>query len=277
VLHRTGAFAPWEDGFDLTPPAPGPGEHPGPPDFVGIGVQKGGTSWWYELIADHPGVSAGDHLHKERHYLSHFGTAPFGPEQVEEYGGWFPRRPGTIAGEWTPDYLGYPWVPALLAEAAPRARLLVMVRDPVERFRSGLSFRLSQGALPTEATEAEAVRQGFYARSLRRYLAHFAPEQFLVLQYEQCADHPAEALAATYRFLGLDDAHRPAGLRRGVNVSGAKVPLDDDARRRLVDLYAPDVDELVALFPSVDRSWWPNFGSGAGVPPSGVPGDGPRR
>jgi Sulfotransferase family len=277
VLHRTGAFAPWEDGFDLSPPTPGPGEQAGPPDFVGIGVQKGGTSWWYELIADHPGVSAGGDLHKERHYLSHFGTAPFGPHRVQEYHGWFPRRPGTIAGEWTPDYLGYPWVAALLAEAAPGARLLVILRDPVERFRSGLSFRLSQGALPTEATEAEAVRQGFYARSLKRYLEHFPPGQFLVLQYEQCAEHPAEALAATYRFLGLDDSHRPEGLRRGVNVSGAKVPLDDGARQRLVELYGPDVDELVTLFPSVDPSYWPNFGSEMVGSSSGGPAAGPGR
>jgi hypothetical protein len=265
LLRRAGRFAPWEGGFDLTPPAPEPGEVAGPPDFVGIGVQKAGTSWWYELIAEHPGVSARTGLHKERHYLSHFGARTFGPPQVGQYHGWFPRRPGTITGEWTPDYLAYPWVPALLAEAAPEARLLVMVRDPVERFRSGLSFRLSQGALPTEATEALAVQQGFTATSLRRYLDVFPKEQILVLQYERCAIDPTGPLAGTYRFLGLDDGFRPTGLHRSVNASGQKLHLEPDARRRLVDLYAPDVEDLVGLFPDIDLSLWANFSSGAGV------------
>ncbi len=262
LLHRVGYFAPWEGGFDFAPPALGPGETAGPPDFVGIGVQKGGTSWWYELIADHPGVTARPDLHKERHYLSHFGTEPFGPAQVARYHGWFPRQPGTITGEWTPDYLAYPWVAALLARAAPDARLLVILRDPVERFRSGLTFRLSQGALATESTVADAVRQGFYARSLHRYLRYFDPERMLVLQYERCSADPAGQLAATYRFLGLDHSHRPDSLRTSVNASGTKRPLDPEAGLRLAQLYADDMDEVFALFPHLDRSLWPSARAG---------------
>jgi hypothetical protein len=258
VLHRFGRFAPWEDGFDFEPPALEPGEEVGPPDFVGIGVQKGGTSWWYELISDHPDVSARHDIHKERHYLSHCGTGPFGPAEVRRYQGWFPRVPGTITGEWTPDYLGYPWVPTLLARAAPEAKLLVILRDPVERFRSGVSFRLSMGAPANEDTVADAVRQGFYARWLHRFLASFSAEQLLVQQYERCAAEPATQLAITYRFLGLAD-HHPADLRRQINVSGEKLRLDPEARQRLIDLYAPDVDELISLFPHIDRSLWPNF------------------
>ncbi len=82
VLHRLGVFAPWEHGFDYSPPLTAPGEQTGPPDFVGIGVQKAGTSWWYELIADHPGVWARPDLHKERQYFSHFGDQPFGPAET---------------------------------------------------------------------------------------------------------------------------------------------------------------------------------------------------
>ena len=258
VLHRFGIFAPWEEGFDFTPPDLRPGEIIGPPDFVGIGVQKGGTSWWYELIASHPGVSARADIHKERHYFSHLVTQPFGEAEVNQYHGWFPRLPGTIVGEWTPDYLAHPWVPELLHRAAPDTRLLVIVRDPVERFRSGLSFRLSLGTIEDEGTVADAVRQGFYARFLRRYLDHFSYDQLLVLQYEQCVLDPAGQLAATYEFLGLD-AHQPDALRTGVNVSGAKRPIDPDTGRRLAALYAPDVEDLYSLFPHLDRSLWPSI------------------
>ncbi len=259
ILHRLGIFAPWEEGFDFTPPALGAGEQAGPPDFVGIGVQKAGTSWWYELVADHPGVWARDDVHKERHFFAPLAAEPFGAEEASRYAGWFPRPAGTITGEWTPDYLAYPWVPPLLHRAAPDTRLLVMVRDPVERFRSGLSFRLAMGAPDTEATLADAVRHGFYAAGLNRFLDWFPKEQVLVLQYERCAAEPAGQLAATYRFLGLPD-HVPSDLRRSVNVSGTKVDLDDDARGRLIELYAADVAELVRLVPTIDTGLWPNFG-----------------
>ena len=43
VLHSLGKYAPWEEQFDFTPPSLHPGEESGPPDFVGIGVQKAGT------------------------------------------------------------------------------------------------------------------------------------------------------------------------------------------------------------------------------------------
>jgi len=260
VLRRLGYFAPWEDGFDLAPPDPAPGERPGAPDFVGIGVPKAGTSWWYELIVAHPGVFARDGLHKERHYFSHFGTEPFGPREVEQYHGWFPRPAGAKTGEWTPDYLGFPWVPSLLAQAAPEARLLVLLRDPVERFRSGLDFRLGQGATDDEATVADAVRQGFYARGLRGYLDHFPADQILVLQYERCAADPEGQMRTTYSFLGLD-GYEPADLRRPVNASDAKRALDDDTVRRLVDVYASDVEELTRLVPTIDLSYWPHFGA----------------
>ncbi|MBV8463424.1 MAG: sulfotransferase domain-containing protein [Acidimicrobiales bacterium] len=263
LLQRRGIFAPWEEGYDYSPPPVAPGETTGPPDFVGIGVQKGGTSWWYELVVDHPDVWARPDLHKERHYFSHLGDRPFGAHEVSTYASWFPRAPGTITGEWTPDYLAFPWVPPLLAAAAPRAKLLVLLRDPVERFRSGLSFRLAMGAEPAASTVEDAVRQGFYARWLRGYLDYFARDQVLVLQYEACAADPATHLAATYRFLGLDP-HTPADLLRPVNPSGQKVALDDAARRRLVDLYEPDVGQLAAIAPDLDRSRWPNFAPGRG-------------
>ena len=98
-----------------------PGSSAGPPDFVGIGAQKAGTTWWYSLIAAHPGVTSRPDIHKERHFLSRFGAERFTPTDIDRYHGWFPRRAGTIAGEWTPDYLSCPWVAPLLSLAAPRA------------------------------------------------------------------------------------------------------------------------------------------------------------
>jgi hypothetical protein len=80
----------------------------------------------------------------------------------------------------------------------------------------------------------------------------------LVLQYEQCCRDRDGQLAATYRFLGLDDAHRPDSLQTAVNVSSTKRPLDPEAGRRLADLYAADLADLYSLLPHLDRSLWPS-------------------
>lgn len=261
LLHAAGRYAPWEDGFDHSAPPPGPGESPGPPDFVGIGVQKAGTTWWHALICAHPRVSSPPGLHKERHILSHYGTRPFGPADVARYHGWFPRPAGQVTGEWTPDYLHYPWVPALLAEAAPAARVLVLLRDPVERFRSGIDHHgRHAGGRPTAAAVTEAVDRGMYHRSLERWYGCFRPEQILVLQYERCVADPAGQLAETYRFLGLE-SFVPDGLRRPVNATGRPGTLDAGVRSRLVDLYRSDVLALADSHPGIDLALWPHFGA----------------
>jgi hypothetical protein len=256
-----GRFLAWEEGFDLGAPPPHPGEATGAPDFVGVGVALADTRWWFRLITDHPGVSHRDDFPMDRHYLTHFSTERFGREEILGYHAWFPRRPGTITGEWTPGYLDQPWVAPLLAEAAPEAKLLAMVRDPVERLRKSLSRAGGRRGEHVGWHVADAVDRGFYADPLRRLLGYFGVERVLVLQYEQCVAEPEVQLRATYRYLGLDDSHRPAPslLAPPGPGRGPGVDLDGDTVDRLVALYAPDVADLARLMPELDLSLWPRF------------------
>jgi NAD-dependent DNA ligase len=67
-------------------------------------------------------------------------------------------------------------------------------------------------------------------------------------------------LARVARFLGLDDGFRPPNLHRPVGATTeGKVDLDDDARARLVDIYAADVRALRKRLPELDMALWPNF------------------
>jgi hypothetical protein len=260
ILHAFGKYAPWEDGFDPTPPSAARTEVTGPPDFVGIGVQKAGTTWWYEAICAHPDVYSRSDIHKERHFFDRYVTHPFGPEDCALYHAWFPRSSGNLTGEWTPDYMHDPWVPPLLARAAPRTRLLVLLRDPVERFRSGLAHQSRDGDRLMVRAYQDAVARGFYHDELRRWTAHFPREQILFLQYERCVADPTAQLARTYRFLGLDPVVVKEFNTR-VNATEKGFSLGQDARRRLVDLYTPDVRALSAWLPDLDMGLWPNFAS----------------
>lgn len=259
LRHWLGRYYAWEYGFDWSAPPLQPGEVVGPPAFVGIGVQKAGTSWWYRLIMAHPDMSDRADIHKERHYFARFAADHFGVEEAEQYARWFPHRAGTKTGEWTPDYFYYPWVPALLRQAAPEARLLLLLRDPVERFRSGLAQQVRNGEDHVGTAQAEAVGRSLYAASLHRWLECFGRDRLLVLQYEACVADPGRQLALTYEFLELDPSFRPDVLTRAVNRTvEPKTTLPDDALSRLRQLFVPDVEELATLMPDLDVALWPS-------------------
>jgi len=260
IRQRFGPFAPWEYGYSTRTDTVPDGQSVGPPDFVGIGVQKAGTTWWFELIAAHRGVHQPAGLHKERHYFARFASGSFSAAEVDAYHRSFPRPPGTITGEWTPDYLEQPWAAPLLRAAAPQARLLLMVRDPVERFLSGVAHSGLTPGSNLGTVLAEAVRRGQYASSLAPWLAAFPETHLLVVQYEKAVADPQAELARTMQFLGVDGA--PPEIRPEQRVSPTltdKIALTEDARRRLVDVFADDVERLVARFPHVDLALWPNF------------------
>jgi hypothetical protein len=258
LRHRLGRYHPWESGFDFAAPPIPAGQATAAPDFVGVGVPAAGAEWWFALIADHPGVTAPQTPGVGRHFFSQFATRPFGPSEVERYHRWFPRRPGTIAGEWTPTYVGDPWVPPLLATAAPSARIIMLVRDPVERLRVGLHLTADMRTSNAGAHTAESVDRSVFARPLRELLHHYPADRVLVLQYERCVQDPGAELGATYRFLGLDDGHRPTDLAQPPGRADLG-PLDRDMEHRLVDLYASDVSDLADLVPTLDLSLWPRF------------------
>jgi hypothetical protein len=251
----------------LRPPACPEGWETAPPDFVGVGAQRCGTTWWYEQIVLHPRVTFEDGIHrKEAHYFDRLsGVDLLSPEQVEYYARYFPRPPsGQIAGEWTPRYLLYPWVPRQLAQAAPGTRVLVLLRDPVDRYASGLRWqsrlldgRPGAGNLTLEKIVRQQRRRGFYAAQVERLLEAFPRDQVLILQYERCRDRFEEELARTYEFLGLDSAFRPGqeGTRPEPSAGNG---LPDAERDELARDYAADVKRLIEIAPEIDASLWPH-------------------
>jgi hypothetical protein len=246
----------------IAAPAVPPGWRTGPPDFVGLGAQKAGTSWWFSLLSAHPAIHTVDGVPKELHYFDRYFAAPFGPAEVQAYHRLFPRPPGTITGEWTPGYLSDFWAPAQIRLAAPDARLLVLLRDPVERYRSGLTHTAGQSRSPLRRADAiGAYVRGLYAQQLERLYAYFPREQVLVLQYERCRAAPVTELARTFAFLGVDPALAPpARFERRVNETmGGKVPMPDDIRRALVSAYRPEIERLPSLAPGLDLTLWPDF------------------
>ena len=87
------------------------------------------------------------------------------------YHRWFPRADRAIAGEWTPAYAYEPWVVPMIARAAPEARIILLLRDPIDRFRSGVEFGLTRGYTHNRSV-IEAFHRGLYAGQVARLFAH---------------------------------------------------------------------------------------------------------
>jgi hypothetical protein len=234
----------------------------GPPDFVGLGAQRAGTTWWFRTLVQHPAIRPARGNKKELHFFDPFGVRPLHELGVGRYHRLFPRRPGEVCGEWTPRYLRDVWVPPLLRRAAPDAKLLVMVRDPIERYRSGVQHRLTRTPeRRPEMLAADAVERGRYAVQLDRFRRFFADEQILVLQYEKCVRDTEEEYRRTLRFLGVDDDHEPQEVdrARGTTTQLEKEGLWPDLYRGLQATFEPDVARLAELAPELDLELWPNF------------------
>ncbi len=260
LLALTGRLPPWDPRFDHHSPPPADGLVGGPPGFVGIGVQKAGTTWWHSLIARHPGVYCHPGVHKERHFFSALAERDLTGADIAAYHGWFPRPAGRLSGEWTPDYLYQDWVPTRLHAAAPDAKLLVILRDPVERYRSGCAHQLTYTGRLTAADRVDAYHRGLYAADLERFEAVFGRAQMLVLQYERCRDDPAGELARTLAFLDLDDTWRPLDLASGVNRGDRRRAWRASPARdaELAEHYASDMARLASTHPGIDLGLWPS-------------------
>jgi hypothetical protein len=244
-------------------PALALGRRAAPPDYVGVGAQRAGTSWWHRLIEGHPAVHPLGLGGKELHFFDKFWRGGYEDRDSCAYADLFMRPPGMSCGEWTPRYMYDPWTPPLLRRAAPDTRILVMLRDPVERFHSGVWHAATHLGRVDADVINNAIDRGLYASQLQLLFKHFPREQVLVLQLERCRREPAAMLARTFTFLGLDPSIEPGETKFSVprNVrSGPPVPIDPKLVEGLPRYYADDVRMLVDLVgDDIDPGLWPNF------------------
>ena len=256
-----------------------PPDH-GPPAFVGVGALGSGVGWWHGLLLSHPEIEPPAAKRRALHFFDRFCAQELTDEDVADYHRRFPRRSGTISGEWTGRYMFDAWTPPLLRRVAPGAKLLVMLSDPIERFRAVYAERKAKIEADERLYMTDVVdRRSFVAQLARLHRFH-DPQRILVLQCERCRRDPRAEYRRTLEFLGVrDTAFVPRGLRggavrgllervapRGVSerLTGRPLaertePLWPDLEAALRTALEPDVAALRRLVPELDVSLWPNF------------------
>jgi hypothetical protein len=252
-------------------PAAAPGWHVGPPDFVGVGAAGASTGWWHAQIERHPGVTRAEGAPREVRYFDGAWTSGFTDADTAAYATWFPRPEGAVAGEWSPSYLADFWALDLLARSARAARILVLLRDPIERFAANLARTANESREPGAQRQLDdrdyqsAFQRGLYAEPIRRLFAAFPRGQVLLLQEEACRADVHGQLTRTLEFIGLPEAPlAPGPPAPPVSVAASQLP--PALRMALVEAYKPDLEQLAELAPEIDQSLWPTAGeSGRGT------------
>lgn len=197
------------------------------PNFVIIGAAKCGTTSLHAWLDTHPDISMS--LVKEPQFFSD----PAGASWLEFYRSLFDPD-AAITGEASTCYTRYPVVPGVperMAALVPGAKLLYMVRDPIDRALSSYVEARTHSNEPREPGEAfrdvadpfnPYVAASRYATQLRRYLEVFPQEQVMVLDLADLEGDQAGTLAGICRFLGVDEAHDFAGAVERLNTRDEK-------------------------------------------------------
>ncbi|MGH9124780.1 MAG: sulfotransferase family protein [Acidimicrobiales bacterium] len=240
-------------------------EPPPLPNFLVIGAFKCGTTSLFEYLRSHPQV-----FMPEAKELGFFVAE----HNWNRGAGWYREQfrtagSATAIGEASPAYSCHPLyagVPARIAATLPGARLVYLIREPIERMRSQYRHRVANGCehrpFSTAVLESPAfIELSRYATQLERYLAYFGPSQILVVSQESLRFERADTMRRVFEFLDVEAGWLPPNLNEELNVSHppARVPeplvLPPATARYVAKVLEPEMARLCQLLGSASPGW----------------------
>lgn len=190
-----------------------------------IGVNKAGTSWLYHLLDKHPDIYMSDV--KEPFF---FGTDQEGPADLEAYHGLFSFNGShSYYGEATATYYREPNVATEINTYNPNAKLIAIVRDPIQRTRSHFQYHKQLGIIDEETTLAEVlgtrdahyISDSHYEQTLPTFTRQFGSDQFKVVSLEESKANPRSFWSDLLSFLSLPSTTCPAPDAKPENPTGS--------------------------------------------------------
>lgn len=211
------------------------------PDFLIIGEMKCGTTALYKYVTEHPQIEPAKR--KELAFFNiHFNKG------VRWYQHQFPNHPKHLTGE-ASGYLKFPDVARKVAGVIPHVKLIVILRNPVDRVYSHYHMHVKKRriAMPFEKaiqTIPGYLDQGKYAWKLKKWMEIFPDNQFLIIQNETLNKTPQKTMNGVFRYLGLHDfsvnVHKKYNTQNYTNIH-------PQTRKWLINYYKPYNNELYEL------------------------------
>ena len=190
-----------------------------------IGVNKAGTSWLYYFLGQHPDV-----FMSEVKELYFFSDERDGPPDLDAYHDHFPfDEPYQYYGEATPMYYRHEAVADAIHQYNPDAKILAIVRDPIQRLLSQYRYHKQLGILNEDTTLDEAldgrddklIRDSHYEDRLPAFAQRFGPDQFKLVSLEAGRDAPEQTWDELLSFLDLPPVPCPDPDSKPENPTGS--------------------------------------------------------
>src|SRR5690554_4129768 len=188
-------------------------------DFLGLGVQKAATTWLYRILAAHPGIFMARAEDKDLRFFSAYYDR--GHLWYERH---FAAAGSRRCGEFSTSYFYSKDAPERVFRYHPGIRLLLSLRDPVERLVSHHIHEIRVGRVRGDLSLARAlesnpsyVEQSMYYTQLSRWLEWFPRSSFHIVIFEEMFRDPERTARELYAFVGVDEAFVPDGLGEKVN------------------------------------------------------------
>jgi hypothetical protein len=212
------------------------------PTFLILGAPRSGTTFLFQALAASPQVYASPVKEPLYFYAPPGGKWPRPEMATDQYQNLFDgARPGQQCGEASTLYLYDSRAAERIAEVLPDAKMIAILRDPVERAFSHYTLHRmvhrESSKTFTDAIAAEEngslegghpafmyLRLGLYGEQIRRYLDRFPREQLLFIRYRDLSRDPARVIRRTLEFLGVSPVTGEASLARVNAAKTYRVP-----------------------------------------------------
>jgi hypothetical protein len=177
------------------------------PNLIVIGAQKCGTSGLHYYLRLHPETS----MSKPKE-LNFFIAERNYPRGLDWYRAHFDSR-AKVRGESSPNYTAYPQhegIPERMHSIVPDARLLYMVRDPIDRIAAhwvhNFAKRREKGDLRATLTHPNTsyIARSHYYMQLQQFLRCFPREHVLLVEQDELRTRRLETLRRVFEFIGVD-------------------------------------------------------------------------
>lgn len=220
------------------------------PDFLILGTQKGGTTSLYDYISQHPEVISNHE--KELHFFNYKSKYNLGLGKYKSY--FLNNSNSLICGESTPEYLYYKEVPKRCFNYLPKIKLIVLLRNPIQRAYSNFQMEVARGNEILSFKEAvfleskriikdylsrktfSYVKRGEYIDQLNNWLQYFPRNQMLIIKSEDFFDNPKETIQSVFQFLEISDSFEPEVLIKNKG-NYTKIEVDTETLEYLEEYY----------------------------------------
>lgn len=194
------------------------------PSFIILGTQKSASTFVQNCLSEHP------EIYMPSDEIPFFESPDYENSTISDLENLFNGCENKLLGIKRPSYLAKPEVPTRIKKHIPNAKLIVILRNPIERAVSAYYHNMNYSFIPVEDIEKgmeellnghyensfkrakEIIDFGFYYQQLTRYLKYFDRKQLMICFHEDIVENKVGQIQKIYDFLAVESSYLPKAI-----------------------------------------------------------------